>query len=67
METVAYFLIAVFALMIVLFMLGAAKLAAQADQQSEAIGRAVKRMSRERETQDSVIGTAAGPRNVNPV
>ena len=48
-------------------MLGAAKLAAQADQQSEAIGRAVKRMSRERETQDSVIGTAAGPRNVNPV
>jgi hypothetical protein len=46
-ETVAYFLIALFALMIVLFMLGAAKLAAQADQQSEAIGRAVRRMSRE--------------------
>ncbi len=67
MEAVAYFLIAVFALMVLLFMFGAAKLAAQADRQSEAISRAIRRMSLDREAHGIAIGTAAGPRNVKPV
>ena len=66
MEVFLYVLIAALVLMIILFMLGAAKLAGEADRQSEAIGKALRR-SRDRNAQDSAIGSAAGPRKVKPV
>ncbi len=56
MEAFLYILVAVLALMFILFMLGAAKLAGEADRQSEDIGKALKRAAkREREAQESAI------------
>ena len=67
MEAAAYILIAVLAVMAVLFTLGAARLAGEADQQSEAIGRALRSSKRNGAVQDSAMGSAVGPRNVKPV
>jgi hypothetical protein len=67
-EAVVYILIAALVMMVVLFMLGAARLAGEADQQSEAIGRALRRAAkRDDDAQDSPMGSAAGPRRVKPV
>ena len=65
-----YIIIAVIGLTFVLFMFGALRLAGEADRQSEAIGKVLRRASdRDRgdEAQDNAIDNAAGPRKVKPV
>jgi hypothetical protein len=65
-EALVYIVIGAVACMAILFMLGAAKVAGEADRQSETIGRALRGAKRD-EDQDSAMGSAAGPRKVNPV
>jgi hypothetical protein len=66
-EAFFYILLGTLGVMAILFMLGAARLASEADRQSEAIGRALRRSKEESEAQDKAIGNTAGPRKVKPV